>query len=113
MNQRVAMMQLQKLGCAAEVAANGIEVLGSFRRQAYDVILMDCQMPEMDGYEATRQLRQIERDEGRPAVWIVAMTANAMQGDREACLEAGMNDYLTKPVRLPELVSVLNRAGNS
>ncbi len=99
-NQKVALRLLQKLGCGADVAANGLEVLESVRRQTYDVVLMDCQMPEMDGYEATRQLRRREGDRKVNRHWIVAMTANAMQGDRDLCLEAGMDDYLSKPVRL-------------
>lgn len=103
-NQRVALLQLQKLGHKAHAASNGLEVLEAMERSPYDVILMDCHMPEMDGFEATRQIRQ------RPEfsrVRIIALTANAMQGDREKCLEVGMDDYLSKPVRVAELQAAL------
>jgi CheY-like chemotaxis protein len=86
------------------VASNGIEAVESIERQMYDVILMDVQMPEMDGLEATRQIRKKKI----PQPTIIAMTANAMQGDREMCLEAGMNFYVAKPIRVPELVTALS-----
>ncbi|WP_413173645.1 response regulator [Anabaena azotica] len=105
-NQKVAINILQRLGYRADVAANGLEVLAALRRQAYDVILMDLQMPEMDGLTATRQICQEWPLSSRP--WIIAMTANAMQGDREKCLEAGMNDYTTKPIRIEELTKALS-----
>lgn len=111
-NQKVAIQMLAKLGCRADVAANGLEVLDAFRLVHYDVILMDCQMPEMDGYEATQRIREIERQEQRKPVHIIAMTANAMQGDRELCLAAGMNDYLGKPVRLHDLDHALEKYHN-
>ena len=95
------------MGYRADVAANGIEAIQAVERQPYDVILMDVQMPEMDGLEATRQIcARWPRDE-RPH--IIAMTANAMQGDRELCLAAGMDDYLSKPIRVNELVQALAR----
>jgi PAS domain S-box-containing protein len=106
-NQRVARLQLEKLGHRVDLAANGLEVLEALERAPYDLILMDCQMPEMDGYEATRRIRQGTRQQD---ILVVAMTAHAMEGDREACLEAGMNDYLSKPVRLPGLQAVLENA---
>jgi CheY-like chemotaxis protein len=93
------------------VAANGLEVLDALERQRYDVVLMDVQMPEMDGLEATRRLRQRFQDDERPRV--IAMTANAMQGDRELCLDAGMDDYVSKPVRVQELAAALARSGRN
>ena len=107
-NQRVALHMLHNLGFRADVAANGHEVLSAVSRQPYDIILMDVQMPEMDGLEATRRVVQAYPDAGvRP--WIIALTANAMQGDREMCLAAGMDDYISKPIRLPELGAALGR----
>jgi len=98
-NQRVAALLLEKLGVAVSVANNGAEALDALGRERFDAVLMDCQMPEMDGYEASRRLRQREVDRGsRERVPIIAMTANAMTGDRERCLDAGMDDYLSKPV---------------
>ena len=107
-NQRVALRLLERLGYRVDVARNGIEVLQALERQSYDVVLMDVQMPEMDGLEASRQISKIARPGKKP--WIIAMTANAMEGDREACLAAGMNDYLSKPVQMTTLRNVLERA---
>ena len=108
-NQKVAMLMLRKLGYRADVAANGLEVIAALRRQAYNIILMDLQMPEMDGLEATRAIRAGWA--GAPAQpWIVAITANAMQGDRELCLGAGMDDYVTKPLKFEELTAAFTRA---
>ena len=104
-----AAQKLEKLGCRVDVAANGLEVLQAVERQTYDVILMDVQMPEMDGLEATRQLCIRFSAQQRPR--IIAMTANAMQGDREVCLEAGMDDYVSKPIQIKELVAALERVG--
>jgi PAS domain S-box-containing protein len=110
-NQMVAIGQLQKLGYQADKVANGLEALESCQRIPYDIIFMDCQMPEMDGYEASRQIRSREQQNpsDHPAVHIIAMTANALQGDREKCIAAGMDDYISKPVRLPDLQKVLER----
>ncbi len=101
-NQKVALRQLKKLGYEADTVMNGLEALEAVRKAPYEVILMDCQMPEMDGLEATRRLRA----QGS-TVWVIAMTANAMQGDREICLAAGMDDYITKPVRINDLEAAL------
>ena len=102
-NQKLALRLLEQMGYRADVASNGIEAIESIERQPYDVILMDVQMPEMDGLEATRQIRK--KDLSQP--FIIAMTANAMAGDREICLEAGMDLYISKPIRVPELITVL------
>ncbi len=103
-NQKLALRILQQMGYRADLASNGLEAVDSVRRQAYDVVLMDVQMPEMDGLEATRTI--IASSNGsRPR--IVAMTANAMQGDREMCIDAGMDDYLTKPIRVEHLMEAL------
>ena len=106
-NQQVALSFLERLGYRADVAANGLEVLQSLRRQPYDVVLMDVHMPEMDGLEATRRIRQEFAAEAQPR--IVAMTADAMKEDREACLAAGMEDYISKPVQVGELVTALSK----
>jgi CheY-like chemotaxis protein len=84
-------------------------VIAAVERQAYDVILMDVQMPEMDGLEASRRLRELRPDPARRP-WIIALTANAMQGDREMCLAAGMNDYISKPIKRAELLAAIERA---
>ncbi|MEO6003292.1 MAG: response regulator [Opitutus sp.] len=108
-NQKVALLILNKLGYRADVAANGHEVLDAVGRQSYDIILMDVQMPEMDGLEATAQLvKRWPASQDRP--WIIAVTANAMRGDRERCLAAGMDDYLTKPIRGDDLSAAFDRA---
>ena len=108
-NQKVALHMLAKLGCHADVAANGLEVLAALERQTYDVILMDMQMPEMDGLEATRRIVETFPDRHqRP--WIIALTANAMEGDRELCLATGMDDYLRKPMKLADVAAALERA---
>ena len=105
-NQKLALRFLEQMGYRADVASNGLEAVESIERQAYDVVLMDVQMPEMDGLEASRRICSRWKPGARPR--IVAMTANAMQGDREMCLAAGMDDYLTKPIRVERLVEALN-----
>ncbi len=105
-NQKVALRILEQSGYRADIASNGLEVLESITRQPYDVILMDVQMPEMDGLETTRQiLDRWPKKKDRPR--IIAMTANAMQSDREICLSVGMDDYVAKPIRVPELMEAL------
>jgi CheY-like chemotaxis protein/HPt (histidine-containing phosphotransfer) domain-containing protein len=107
-NQRLALLILERLGYRADVAGNGLEALDALQRQTYDVILMDVQMPEMDGLEATRRIRMTLPETSQP--YIIAMTANAMQGDRETCLAAGMNNYVSKPINVSELVEALKQA---
>ncbi|KAA3664478.1 MAG: response regulator [Chloroflexi bacterium] len=104
-NQKVALMMLKKLGYRADVVANGLEAVEAVQRQSYDLILMDVQMPEMDGVEATHQIRKLLPRDECPS--IVAMTADALTGSREAYLKEGMDDYISKPVGVEELVNVL------
>ncbi len=106
-NQKLALRILQQMGYRADLASNGLEAIESVRRQKYDVILMDVQMPEMDGLDAAREICARWQPHERPR--IVAMTANAMQGDRDMCLAAGMDDYLTKPIRVERLVEALTQ----
>jgi CheY-like chemotaxis protein len=106
-NQKLALRILEQMGYRADVASNGIESVESIQRQTYDVILMDVQMPEMDGLDATREIRQLANS---IQPHIIAMTANALEGDREMCLAAGMNDYISKPIRVNELVDALLKA---
>ena len=108
-NQKVTLALLRKLGFRADVAANGLEVLAAVERQPYDVILMDVQMPKMDGLEAARRLGQ-SRSDSVPRPWIIAVTANAMQGDREQCLAAGMDDYISKPIKSADLLAAIMRS---
>jgi PAS domain S-box-containing protein len=111
-NQRVALLMLARLGYRADFAANGLEVLESLQRQTYDVVLMDVQMPELDGLETSRRIRQAAPRNGT-GPWIIALTANAMKEDRDLCLSAGMNDYLSKPIKSGELAAALERAARS
>jgi CheY-like chemotaxis protein len=111
-NQLVVLGLLRKLGYRADTVANGLAALEALKSIPYDIILMDCQMPEMDGYDTTRAIRIWEQSSGRDSnckfpVHIIAITASAMQGDREKCLAAGMDDYLSKPIRFQELQTVL------
>jgi CheY-like chemotaxis protein/HPt (histidine-containing phosphotransfer) domain-containing protein len=105
-NQKLALRLLEQMGYRADVAANGLEAIAAIERQPYDLVLMDVQMPEMDGLEASREICRRWPDK-HPR--IVAMTANAMQGDRELCLAAGMDDYMSKPIRVAELMAALER----
>jgi CheY-like chemotaxis protein len=106
-NQKVAVRMLERLGLRADMAGNGREAVALFRMAPYDVILMDCQMPEMDGFEAAREIRRLENPARR--VVIVAMTAEAMTGTREQCLAEGMDDYISKPVKLEDLYETLRK----
>jgi CheY-like chemotaxis protein len=109
-NQLVGMKQLKKLGYVnLQLVGNGLEAVAAWQQAKSGIILMDCQMPEMDGYEATRKIRELEQAENLPRIRIIAMTANAMQGDRELCLAAGMDDYISKPVNMDELRNALQQ----
>ena len=106
-NQKVALRLLGQMGYRADVAANGLEAIDAIERQTYDVVLMDVQMPELDGFEASREINRRWPGGGRPR--LVAMTANVMQGDRELCSASGMDDYVAKPIRVEELIAALAR----
>ena len=106
-NQRVALAILKRLGYQADVANNGLEVLEALQRQTYDVVLMDVEMPEMDGLESTHLIHQQWPAEERPS--IIALTANTMQGDRERYLAAGMDGYISKPIRVESLMEALSQ----
>ena len=108
-NQKLALRLLERMGYTADVAVNGLEAVTAVERTPYDVVLMDVQMPELDGLEASRRIRSEWPDRN---LRIVAMTANAMEGDREACIAAGMDDYVSKPIRPDELAAALAAAGN-
>lgn len=110
-NQQVAEFMLKKLGYDFELAENGVQAITSLTNQpgAFDLVLMDCQMPEMDGYEATKHIRDNNAGKVNQSLPIIALTANAMEGDKEKCLEAGMDDYLSKPIQLPMLKSLLEK----
>jgi CheY-like chemotaxis protein/nitrogen-specific signal transduction histidine kinase len=115
-NQKVALRLMQQMGYKADVAVNGVECLQAIERLPYDIIFMDVQMPEMDGLEATRQIRERQKNPGasgnfKPNIAIVAMTANAMQGDRDKCINAGMDDYLSKPIRPEDIRKILELWG--
>ena len=109
LNQKVAVSMLEKLGYAADVAANGRRALEALVESHFDLILMDCQMPEMNGFQAAERIRQVEQASPLAPVPIIAMTANAMNGARDLCLRAGMNDYLPKPVTLESMRAILER----
>jgi CheY-like chemotaxis protein/HPt (histidine-containing phosphotransfer) domain-containing protein len=106
-NQQLALLLLKRLGYRVDVSTNGHETLQALEREPYDVVLMDVQMPEMDGLEATRRIHQRWPEGQRP--YVIAATANAMQEEREDCLAAGMDDYLSKPIRMEELAAALRR----
>jgi CheY-like chemotaxis protein len=104
-NQKLALRMLGRMGYAADLATNGREAVQAVERRRYDLVLMDIQMPEMDGLEATREIVQRVPQSQRP--WIVAMTANAMDSDRQRCMDAGMNAYIAKPFQIQELVAAV------
>ncbi|MEO5971192.1 MAG: response regulator, partial [Bdellovibrionia bacterium] len=108
-NQMITVKQLKKLGYVAHTVANGQEAVEAVSRIPYDLVLMDCQMPEMDGFEATRLLRKNELDGGKSHMRIIALTAHALAGDKEKCITAGMDDYLCKPITVPKLAEVIKR----
>jgi CheY-like chemotaxis protein len=110
-NQKVALRMLEKLGYRADVASNGIEALEALEWQRYDLVLMDVQMPEMDGIEATQHIR--ERWPAAQQPRIVAMTAHSLEGDRERLIESGMDDYISKPVQFEQLVAALTRTAGA
>ncbi len=105
-NQLIAQKQLERLGLEVDVAGNGLEALAAIERERYDLVLTDCQMPMLDGYEATRRIRRHPGGQGLP---VVALTAHAMAGDRAKCLAAGMDDYVAKPMDEDTLLAVLDR----
>jgi CheY-like chemotaxis protein len=100
---------LAKLGFRADVASDGLEAMEAVQRQHYDVLLLDVQMPQLDGIEVARRIHE-RWPERRDRPWMIAITANAMQGDREACLAAGMDDYISKPIKSSELATAFERA---
>jgi CheY-like chemotaxis protein len=106
-NQKILLRMLKKVGCAADVVSNGTQAVEAVESFKYDIVFMDVQMPEMDGLEATRRIVNSRLASERPK--IIALTANSMSGDKEKCIEAGMDDYITKPVRLEEVISTLKR----
>ena len=107
-NQKVATKILQKMDCTVDIAANGIEAVSMVKQFPYDLIFMDCQMPEMDGYEATRLIKKfLELESVDADIPVIAMTANAIKGDRENCLAAGMDDYISKPIDQKKLNEII------
>ncbi len=106
-NQKVALRFLERMGYNADAVGNGLEAVNAFQNRNYDLVLMDLQMPEMDGLEASRRIRRTVPADRQPK--IIALTANAMQGDREICLDAGMDDYISKPVKMHEIVAAIRR----
>ncbi len=112
-NQRVGVTMLRKLGYQPACVENGLEIIQTLKNQSYDIVFTDVQMPQMDGYEATRQIRANEKERGLSPLVIIAMTANALKGDQEKCIEAGMNDYVSKPVQMETLQATLEKWGKT
>jgi two-component system, sensor histidine kinase len=108
-NRLLAETILTKLGCKTRVAANGTSALALFKEGGFDIVLMDCHMPEVDGYQATAAIRALEAQEGSARMPIIAVTANVMEGERERCIAAGMDDYVSKPFRMADIDAVLEK----
>ncbi|HQP35763.1 MAG TPA: response regulator, partial [Polyangiaceae bacterium] len=108
-NQVLVRSLLERKGCSVDIVATGFEAVEAVARGGYDLVLMDVQMPGMDGFEATRRIRSHERSDSRPAVPIVALTAHALKGDREACLSCGMDEYISKPIEASQLYAAIRR----
>jgi CheY-like chemotaxis protein len=108
-NARIACAMLQRLGWTVSHVTDGVEALAAIEKRRFDIVWMDCQMPRMDGFTATRALRERERQGGLPPTYVVALTANAVTGDREACMAAGMDDYISKPMRPANLKEAIER----
>jgi CheY-like chemotaxis protein len=106
-NQAVAVAMLKSFGCRVDVAKNGLEAVSAVEREPFDLVLIDCHMPETDGFAATRAIREAEQARGTERLPIIALTANAMEGDRDRCLAAGMDDYISKPFKHSQLWSAL------
>ena len=100
---------MKKLGYRTDLAVNGYECINAMKKKDYNLVLMDCQMPEMDGFQTTREIRSGNAGVINPDTLIIALTAHAMSGDRERCIRAGMNDYMAKPIRIREVEKLLNR----
>jgi signal transduction histidine kinase/CheY-like chemotaxis protein len=108
-NQLLMKTILEKAECISDLAKNGVEAVAKYGIRSYDLIFMDCQMPEMDGFQATKEIRRIEKEQGKPVTPIIALTADAMKGDRDHCLAIGMNDYLNKPVKIESIHAMIQR----
>lgn len=108
-NQKVVIKMLEKNGYVCDLAKNGKEIVEILKENTYEIILMDCQMPELDGYDATKEIRKIEKKQQRKPSYIIALTAFALEGDREKCLQVGMDDYLSKPINFDELLEIIHR----
>ncbi|MDP2229088.1 MAG: response regulator, partial [Moraxellaceae bacterium] len=108
-NQEVARAMLVRLGCTVTVVSNGRDALAAFGAQPFDLVLMDCQMPEMDGFDATRHIRTLEKSTGRERTPVIAVTAGILRDERAACIESGMDDFLAKPFKRAALLEVLQR----
>lgn len=109
MNLKILKIILDKNGFQYEIAQNGIEAISKYMSGIFNLILMDCQMPEMDGLQASQRIREFETKENKKRITILAMTANAMKGDREKCIESGMDDFIAKPFKSQDLLCILNK----